>query len=94
MLSGTSNPIGSPRSYCADVIYTEGRRPRRFLWPKRYRAWVVTSKQLPRSTVVASSAEEAKRLFFEHIRFVTDFQGPLIVFGFDKARVEVLERPQ
>jgi hypothetical protein len=90
----TSNPCGSPRTYRAEVTYTEGRRPRRFLWPKRYRAWVVTSPDLPNSTVLSDSLAEAKAMFFEHIRFMTDFPGPLIVTGFDSAKTEVLERPQ
>lgn len=92
-LTGTTNPVGSPRTYCVDVLYTEGRRPRRFLWPKRYRTWAVTSCQLPGSTVLADTLEEAKARFFEHIRFVTGFQGPLIVFGFDKAKVDASEGP-
>jgi hypothetical protein len=94
MYQTTSNPCGSPRTYRAEVVYTEGRRPRRFLWPKRYRAWVVTSPDLPMSTVLADSLTEAKALFFEHIRFVTDFHGPLLVFGFDTAKTEASERPQ
>jgi hypothetical protein len=81
------------RHFRVKVEYAEGRRPRRFLWPKRYATWVATSPDLPGSCILARSLDELQRRFFEHIRFMTDFEGAIFVAGFERAALSADARP-